>query len=316
MSKSWFEERKCCPACGSEQISIRYQASYSDPEITQYLIDFYSSQGGVEFEYLSDAEYVLCDCESCSLIFQKNIPNDTVMERLYEHWIDPMIAFENRNRRFTTNPEIHTNYAKEIMIIGSCFNTSPSETRFLDFGMGWGDWLLMANGLGYESFGLELSESRIRHAESKGTKVITWEEAENLRFDFINTEQVFEHIAEPLETLKELKTLLKPGGIIKISVPTANDIERRLKLMDWGAEKGTRNSLNNVAPLEHIQCFNRSSLIKMAETAGMNEFKVPIIKQWNNSFGWFNLKGFIRNLLIPIYRNILKRQNYIFLTSK
>ena len=81
MSKSWFEERKCCPACGSEEISIRYQASYSDPEITQYLIDFYSPQGGVEFEYLLDAEYVLCDCESCSLIFQKNIPNDTVMER-------------------------------------------------------------------------------------------------------------------------------------------------------------------------------------------------------------------------------------------
>ena len=55
------------------------------------------------------------------------------------------------------------------------------------------------------------------------------EQAENLRFDFINTEQVFEHISEPLETLKELKTLLKPGGIIKISVPTADDINRRLK---------------------------------------------------------------------------------------
>jgi hypothetical protein len=40
---------------GAEEISpydIRPQ--YSDPEaITQYLIEFYSPQGGVEFEYLS-----------------------------------------------------------------------------------------------------------------------------------------------------------------------------------------------------------------------------------------------------------------------
>ena len=316
MSKSFFEDRKKCPSCGSKEITIRYQAKYSDQAIKQYLIEFYSPQGGIEFDYLDNEEYILCDCKSCGLIFQKNIPNDFLMERLYEHWIDPIKAFKNRNSRFKANPEIHSNYAKEIMTIGSCFKKSPSDTGLLDFGMGWGDWLLMANGLGYESYGLELSKSRIKHAESKGTKVISWEQAEDLRFEFINTEQVFEHISEPLETLKELKTLLKPGGIIKISVPTANDIERRLKLMDWGAKKGTRNSLNNVAPLEHIQCFNRSSLIKMAEVAEMKEFKISLIKQWNNSSGWFNLKGFARNFAIPIYRNILKRQNYIFLTPK
>jgi 2-polyprenyl-3-methyl-5-hydroxy-6-metoxy-1,4-benzoquinol methylase len=316
MSKSFFEERKNCPSCGAKETTVCYQAKYSDQAIKQYLIEFYSPQGGIEFDYLHNEEYILCKCKSCGLIFQKNIPNDFLMERLYEHWIDPIKAFENRNSRFKVNPEIYANYAKEILTIGSCFKKSPSDIRLLDFGMGWGDWLLMANGLGYESYGLELSTSRIKHAESKGINVISWEQAEGLRFEFINTEQVFEHISEPLETLKELKTLLKPGGIIKISVPTANDIERRLKLMDWGAKKGTRNSLNNVAPLEHIQCFNRLSLIKMAEAAGMKEFKISLIKQWNNSYGWLNLKGFARNLVIPIYRNILKRQNYIFLTPK
>ena len=316
MSKSFFEERKNCPSCGSKEITIRYQAKYSDQTIKQYLIEFYSPQGGIEFDYLDNEEYILCDCKSCGLIFQKNIPNDFLMERLYEHWIDPIKAFENRNSRFKMNPELYANYAKEIMTIGSYFKTSPSDTRLLDFGMGWSDWLLMANGFGYECFGLELSESRIKYAESRGVKIIEWEQAKNLRFDFINTEQVFEHISEPLETLKELKTFLKPGGLIKISVPTANDIERRLKLMDWGAKKGTRNSLNNVAPLEHIQCFSRSSLLQMAETAGMTEISIPIIRQWNNSSGWFQPKSFVRNLLIPLYRNLLKKQNYIFLTSK
>ena len=101
MSKSWFEERKCCPACGSEQISIRYQASYSDPKITQYLIDFYSPQGGVEFEYLSDAEYVLCDCESCSLIFQKNIPIFFICYSLIN--IDYSSYQDNKQNKTNTN---------------------------------------------------------------------------------------------------------------------------------------------------------------------------------------------------------------------
>ena len=69
--------------------------------------------------------------------------------------------------------EIHSNYAKEIMIIGSCFKKSPSDTRLLDFGIPVGV-ITMVNGLGYESYGIELSESRIKYAESKGTKVISW----------------------------------------------------------------------------------------------------------------------------------------------
>ena len=86
--------------------------------------------------------------------------------------------------------------------------------------------------------------------------------------------------------------------------------------MDWKAKKGTKNSLNDVAPLEHIQCFTRSSLILMAKKAGMSEITIPLIRQWNSSSGWFQPKTFVRNLLIPLYRNLLKKQNYIFFTSE
>ena len=74
MKKLWFDERKSCTGCVSEEITTRYRAPYSGQPIKKYLIDFYSPQGGVEFEYLKDEEYVLCDCGSCGMIFQKNIP--------------------------------------------------------------------------------------------------------------------------------------------------------------------------------------------------------------------------------------------------
>lgn len=314
LTKSYFEERKSCPACASNEISLRYQTFYCEPPIKEYLQYFYSSQGVIEFEYLYREEYILCDCKNCGLIFQKKIPNSALMDRLYEYWISPSIAFEHRRNMMSQKD--YNRFAQEIIQIGSFFKENPANVRILDFGMGWADWLLMATGFGYQCYGMELSESRIKYAQSRGIKVLNWEDAEQKSFDFINTEQVFEHIPNPLETLKKLKTLLKPGGIIKISVPTTNDIDRRLKLMDWGAKKGMRNSLNAISPLEHIQYFKRSSLDKMAEMAGMTEVKISVICQYNKSFGWFNHKDLVRNALLPIYRNLLRKQNYVFLSPK
>ncbi len=313
MNKSMFEERKNCPACGSNNIKERYKALYSDHFIKKYLTEFYSLQGGVEFDYLINEEYILCDCKICGMIFQKKIPNQILMEKLYEHWIDPIKAFENHKLKM--NQYVYDNYTHEIKNIGSYIKKPHSNINLLDFGMGWGAWLSTANKLGFQSYGIELSESRIAYARKIGVEVIDWKQAENIKFDFINTEQVFEHIPNPLETLKKLKLLLKSSGLIKISVPTANDIEHRLNLMDWNARKYSPTSLNAVAPLEHIQYFKRSSLINMSKIAGMYEVNIPLLTQWKNSIGWLKPKRIIRNAILPIYRNFIKKQNYIFLTS-
>lgn len=81
MSNPWFVKREECPACTSKSFRTIYQSEYDKPPIKDYLEKFYSSQGMVEFEYLEGANYVLCDCNDCGLIFQKDIPNDSLMER-------------------------------------------------------------------------------------------------------------------------------------------------------------------------------------------------------------------------------------------
>ena len=189
----------------------------------------------------------------------------------------------------------------------------PSSLSILDFGMGWGAWALMAKAFGCDSFGSELSAERIQHARSNGIKVISWDEIPQNRFDFINTEQVFEHIPEPLETLRHLGSGLKTDGILKISVPFADDIERRLSLMDWKSSKGSSNSLNPVAPLEHINFFRRQSLSKMAGLAGFEELLIPIKTQIQYATKWHGAKKIAKNILSPFYRNIQKKGNHIFL---
>jgi len=313
MSNPWFERRKECPACASCSFRTIYQSQYDEPPVKDYLVDFYSPQGMVEFEYLNGATYVLCECDVCGLIFQRDIPNEILMEKLYEHWIDPKKVFSQQQKQDDLG--YYSYYAQEIMQIISYFRKEPSSLCFFDFGMGWGKWALMAKAFGCDSYGTELSLERAEYAKSNGIKVIIWDEIPQHRFDFINTEQVFEHIPEPLQTLRYLKTALKTNGVLKVSVPTANDIRRRLKIMDWKAPKGSNNSLNPVAPLEHINCFGRASLVKMASEAEMEEVFIPVIVQYRHITDWSGPKRIAKNILKPIYRNLLKKQNYIFLRN-
>ncbi len=314
MQNQYFSYRDKCPSCNSGHLKELYKKPYDKPPISEYLESFYSPQGGVEFKYLENATFNLCECKECGLIFQKEIPNDFLMEVLYEKWLDPKKAFQQHKKSYSLG--LYTYYAQEISTIIAHLHKEPSKLSFFDFGMGWGKWALMAKGFGCKSYGTELSEERIKCATSNGINVISWDEIPKHSFDFINTEQVFEHIPNPLDTLIHLKDALKPEGMLKISVPTANDITRRLKLMDWTARKGTRNSLNPVAPLEHINYFRRSSLIKMAALAGMEEVVIPMTTQYIYTSNWCGVNKIAKNIFLPIYRNILKRQNYLFFRNK
>ena len=257
--------------------------------------------------------YVLCECDICGLVFQRDVPNDLLMEKLYGKWIDPKTALSQH--READGLACYSRYAQEVMQIISCFGETPAPLSLLDFGMGWGSWALMAKAFGCDAYGTELSSERVEYARANGIKVITWDEIPKHRFDFINAEQVFEHIPGPLVTLRHLAGALKGNGMLRISVPDGSDVERRLKKMDWAAPKGSRDSLNPVAPLEHINCFRRSSLARMAREAGMEEVTIPLSVQYGFRTDWNGPRGIVTNILRPMYRRVVSRQNCVFLRN-
>ena len=68
MSESHFVRRKFCPACLSSDRQELYASSYTEPPIHTYLEDFYNPQGGVEFDYLNNVEFILDKCLDCGLV--------------------------------------------------------------------------------------------------------------------------------------------------------------------------------------------------------------------------------------------------------
>jgi len=295
VKNTYFVRRVVCPACENGESKSIYAMPYDDSIMKDYLKEFYGSQGGIEFEYVNDAEYVLKECARCNLIFQEYVPNDFLMNKLYDDWIDPKIALHGQRGH---GLKYYRKLSTEVDNIIAYFNTKPGNLNFLNFGMGWGEWNLMVNAYGSKSSGMELSQERINHAKENAIKIINWEEVPSNQFDFINTEQVFEHIPNPLETLKYLILSLKPNGLIKISVPNGNMAKRNLKIMDWKAPKGARNSLNIVAPLEHINCFRTKTIKFMGKLCGLQQEIVP--------FRNLSMQELLKSKLKPFYYQLLK----------
>ena len=281
-----------------------YSALFVEPPVSNHLQEYYAVYGGVELEYLAGASFVLDECLDCGLVYQRFIPNDFLMNKLYEEWIDPGKVFDVKVKK--RGIDHYEREAKEITTIARHFGRLPGDLELLDFGMGWGDWCRMAQAYGCSACGTELSQARIDHAGKFGVPVITWDEIAERRFDFIKAEQVFEHLPDPLETLRYLGAALKPDGIVKVSVPNAWNMSARLAVMDWHAARGSANSLLPVIPLEHINCYAGDSLVRMGRKAGL--VQVEMRSGSKRDGGLMDLT--LRDVLRPLYRTTVAKTGY------
>jgi SAM-dependent methyltransferase len=98
-----------------------------------------------------------------------------------------------------------------------------SGGRLLDVGCGEGSFLNAA-AEGYDVYGVELDAEAAARAEQLLPGRITTGTLDDLPahlapFDVVTLFEVLEHVADPLETLRACQTLLKPGGMVVISVP-------------------------------------------------------------------------------------------------
>lgn len=314
MTNPHFIERTACPGCHHPEFETLYTCGFLDSPVRDYLVAFYTPQGPIDLDALADATYQLVRCRHCQMVYQTFIGDDVLLEKLYDQWLDADLDYEQHVRSLDLNA--YAMLAQEIMTVIAALDLKPHQITLLDFGTGWGRYPQMAKAFGCTAYASELSQRRAAYFEEQGVENLAWDDIPTHQFDFISTEQVFEHLPRPLETLRHLKQALKPNGMIKISVPNGQDIDRRLGVMDWQAAKGSSNSLNPVAPLEHINCFRHDSILKMAELAGMDEVRLPILDQIAYSTNWKPGVPLVKNLLRPFYQNLSGRSTRVFLRPK
>lgn len=265
--------RRSCPVCGTAAGSPILSLAFDTDPLARYLHDFYL--GRLDGATLAPDHYELADCAGCGLVFQTNVPNDELLEDLYARATVESPATLAARRGL----DVRVGYANDVEQALRYMSLPPEQVRVLDFGSGSGDWLRMAAAFGCDTTGSELHAGAIQATSEAGHAAIALDDLPSEHFDFINCEQVVEHLVNPARVLARLVLSLRAGGLIRVSVPNGSDIRERLTIGDWTAAKGSPRSLNAVAPLEHLNCFDHGSLQLLGTNAGLAPFRYPVRMQ-------------------------------------
>lgn len=151
--------------------------------------------------------------------------------------------------------------------------------RTLDIGAGGGEWVYLMQRLGCEAFGIEPNLGYGSFAKDQyGVEVFLgmYQEAsfEPGSFDLLSLFQVLEHLADPVEDLRNLSRFLKPGGLFLIEVP---DILFPGMRFDHKWHEG------------HLFGFDALTLEAVAAKAGLRKRFLTVLP--GNLFGVFEKSG-------------------------
>ena len=294
--------REHCPITG-ERSEVIFTRSYKLPELLAIIDDEEVALA------TADKDYEIRYCAASDLYFQSWVFDDTEVAHYYSKGSDTSTIF-----RSIATQKVHwfAHMAEEILVMRQVCNATPPAV--LDFGTNWGKWASMALAHGCDVYGVEVNNAARSFCASRGIKMVEADQLGEARmFDFINIDQVVEHLSDPRAVIARLKRNLKPEGIIKISVPKNN----RLPLLLREAQASGDNSalmaetLKPLAPLGHVNLFTNRGLRILGAQLGLEPMRPPIMTWLGAGQMWNMPRQLNRNLLVPFKRYLL-RGNYLW----
>lgn len=210
----------------------------------------------------------LITCQKCQLVFYVPRPTQEELANFYDQQSyrqdysqSVMSSYDFTKNRYQELKKIVSKYQPNL------FN-KPHKT-FLDVGCGLGDLLQLAITDGWEVYGTEISPKAVAQAQENIHKQISVGDILSLDlpehyFDLITIYHVIEHLIDPIATLKRLKKLLSPEGILFIETPNLGSLGAKIRGENW----------SNIIPPEHINYYNHKSLSNSLTIAGFDEFKI------------------------------------------
>jgi 2-polyprenyl-3-methyl-5-hydroxy-6-metoxy-1,4-benzoquinol methylase len=148
--------------------------------------------------------------------------------------------------------------------------------RLLDVGCATG-FFLNAARLSFEPTGIEPSHWAREYAEQQLKLVIAAPTLEQARFpdasfDVVTLLDVIEHVPDPAGLLREVRRVLKPGGLVYLVTPDCDSLSARVLGSRWW---GLRPA--------HIYYFSEKTLSRMLEKGG---FEIVEARSFGRIFTW------------------------------
>ncbi len=313
-----FVDRDRCPGCRADQLEVLHRSAFAGLPLGDFIREYYA----IDPTVLDARPYQLDRCRTCRLVFQHYVGAESLLSDLYTHWVRNLEDPENdaRYREDVHNIGLSRD-AHEIMAAASFVGKPIEGFRTLDYGMGWALWARIAQQLGCTSYGSDLSRPRMDFAANQEVIPVEDSDIAGQQFDFINTEQVFEHVPDPAALLGRLAGSLAPGGIIKLSVPSGDRADEIVRQLNDGSFKGDHATIMPVHPLEHINTFVREAIDALAAGAGLEVVRPGYYHRFaflrrRGTLDLLKPRSAIRELVRPWYQFRNPTNIYVWLRAR
>lgn len=263
-----FQSRDACPVCGGTDGRALWQGRLSDPDVQGWLRQFHYSGDAVALVQA----FELWRCATCGMGFHRKIPEAGGLATLYGQWADAAQAARFEAAHLPPAPETDADRRLKIALRlrHLARHTHPDGSlRLLDFGCGAGAGLLAARALGFQAFGVEMSESRAAQARSCGATVCAdlaqVEAVAGGGFHAVVLDQVLEHLPDPLALLRRVSGVMRPGAVLFLAVPDCSGLTVPRDF----------DQFHRLQPLEHLNAFTPATLDRIAAAAGFTKQPAP-----------------------------------------
>jgi 2-polyprenyl-3-methyl-5-hydroxy-6-metoxy-1,4-benzoquinol methylase len=221
----------------------------------------------------TEGAFDIVKCE-CGHIYQNPRYDDTAIKKSYNRKRD---FYRSLPRESNTKSFDFVN-AMRLKRIG------VSLGRLLDIGCAFGNFLCVAKKQGFDTYGIEIDKNTINVAKKCG-KIFagTLENAKynSKFFDVVTMFDVIEHVPQPSDTLKEVKRIMKKGGMLVIQTPASDSLYRKIKGENW-----------DYYGLQHLNYFSKKDMKIMLEKNGFAMKKIF----YGDEIGFIgSVRGFLMN---------------------
>jgi len=223
-------------------------------------------------------KFSVIECKICSFTF---IPPYFRKQISYENYKDENVANAVRNGNNFVKIERHKiryNLIKKYKSSGSLF----------DLGAGWGHFMLTGQMLGYDVYGIEISEQPYLYSKHDLKLPVDhidfFDMKENKLYDIITMWDVLEHIDKADDVIAKCARLNSKNGIIVIQVPQIDSYFAKKYKDQW-----------KMMGLDHVNYFGKKTITKLLEKNG---YKIEIIKSS------FEIKLFIMYTILPLLKRL------------
>lgn len=211
-------------------------------------------------------DFTLVECERCGFLYLSPRPDAAEIDRFYpDTYPCHTMSIDDESPAFV-RALVEYEMNKRCDAVLSAANGGRG---LLDVGCGLGDFLGAMQRRGWTARGVEPAAGAAEQARSRyGVDVFTGvlEEApwEPESFDAITLWEVLEHVPQPVESLRQVFDLLKPGGVVVLSVPNRNALQSKVFGSYWIGYDFPR----------HFSVFSPDHLCRAFDLAGFSESRV------------------------------------------